>query len=97
MKPFLLILLISLVSCGTRTEQVEYVSPVKQTAPVHIVNTLAFKRYALSDSEHVFIIDVDDKYVQRCCMVFIDDTTKTSHMNCNFDDAGGALPEDNAE
>lgn len=61
------------------------------------VEKVEFKRYRISDTEHMVLIDIPDKFVPRRCAVYVDDLTKTSHMSCNFDDAGSPLPEDNPE
>jgi hypothetical protein len=88
------LILLLLTACGSPpTDPADkvptYVSPK--------VESVTFKRYRISDTEHMILIDIPDKFVPRRCAVFVDDLTKTSHMNCNFDDAGGALPEDNPE
>lgn len=61
------------------------------------VKKLQHQTYRLSDSEHLVLIDIPDKYVPRRCAVYVDDVTKTSHMNCNFDDAGAAFPPNEEE
>lgn len=92
----LILIALILAGCGAQYE------PVKQddkvvVPKVPLVTTVTFHRYTISETEHLVLMDIPDKYVPRRCAVYVDDLTKTSHMNCNFDDAGGALPEDNAE
>jgi len=91
-----LAILLLLTACGARTEPVKQDDKVP-AVKIPVVTAVTFKRYTISETEHMVLIDIPDKYVPRRCAVFVDDLTKTSHMNCNFDDVGGALPEDNAE
>lgn len=86
-----LIAMLFLAACGARTE------PVKQddkvvVPKVPVVTSVTFKRYAVSETEHVLLIDVPDKYVARRCMIYANSETKTSNISCNFDEVG-AMPE----
>lgn len=58
-----------------------------------VVKKVKHQNYRLSESERLVLIDIPDKYVPRRCAVYVDDVTKTSHMNCNFDDAGAPFPQ----
>jgi hypothetical protein len=88
-----LILIILLTACGARTEPVDHPSkPIVVAQP--IVTAVSFHRYAISESEHMVIIDIPDKFVPRRCAVYVNELTKTSSsLNCNFDETSSPMPE----
>ena len=66
------------------------VQPTAAKPPV--VSKLTSRSYHISESEHVVLIDVPDKYIPRRCMVFVNEITHTSNLTCNFDGAGSGFP-----
>ena len=50
------------------------------------------KIYPVNDSEHITMFDVPGKYEPTRCWVWVDQNSKTSHMQCD-NEAAGALPE----
>jgi len=49
--------------------------------------------YRLGESEHMLLIDIPDKYVPRRCMVYVNELTRSSLLNCNFDSVGESFPQ----
>lgn len=93
----ILVAFLLLAGCGARTE------PVKQddkviTPKVPLVTTVTFHRYSISDTEHLIIMDIPDKYLPRRCAIFVNETTKTSNsIGCDFDSVGERMPEQGTE
>lgn len=67
--------------------------PAREARRPPTVTKLAWKDYRLSDAEHLVLIDVPDRYVPKRCAVYVNEVTHTSHMSCNFDDAGSPFPQ----
>lgn len=90
-------LIIFLIGCGAQVEPVKqddkYVLP-----KIPLVTTVTFHRYSISDTEHLIIMDIPDKFVPRRCAVFVNETTKTSNsIGCDFDSVGQPMPEQGTE
>ena len=43
------------------------------------------------------LIDIPDKYAPRRCAVYVNEITRSSLLNCNFDDAGAPFPQSEEE
>jgi hypothetical protein len=88
-----LAILLLLTACGARTEPVDH--PSKPIVVAHpVVTAVSFHRYAISESEHMVIIDIPDRFVPRRCAVYVNELTKTSSsLNCNFDETSSPMPE----
>lgn len=57
------------------------------------VTTVQHHSYRLGESEHMVLIDIPDKYVPRRCMVYVNELTRSSLLNCNFDSVGESFPQ----
>lgn len=85
-----LAILLLLAGCGQPLTGTTDKAPTY--SPPH-VDKFVSHTYRVSDTEHVVIMDVDDKYVPRRCMVFVNELTKTtSPITCNFDEVGTPMP-----
>lgn len=62
----------------------------KRAPPV--VAKFSFQRYQISDSEHVVLMDIPDKYVPRRCLIYSNEFTRRSLLNCNFDSVEDPFP-----
>lgn len=92
MKPLLLAMLTMLTACSAPQDD----KPIKPT--VHRLDKVEFHRYQISESEYMLLVDIPDRYVDRRCAIYVNESTGTSsNLNCNFDDAGSPLPEGGAE
>lgn len=70
-----LLLLILLVGCSKPS-----------VVPMQHIKSVQYRSYPISDSEHVLLIDVPDRFVDRRCMAYVNTETKTTNLNCNFDE-----------
>ena|ERR1035437_6381053 len=71
-------------------------SPAPAPRPVRlppIVTTVQHHTYRLGESEHMLLIDIPDKFVARRCMVYVNEATRSSLLNCNFDSTGEPFPQ----
>lgn len=58
-----------------------------------IVTTVKSQSYRLGVAEHMLLIDIPDRYVPRRCAVYVNETTRSTIMNCNFDSVGEPFPQ----
>jgi hypothetical protein len=86
-----LAIMLLLTACGSPpTDPVDKVPVYVAPKVDHFVSHI----YRVSDTEHVVIMDIDDKYVPRRCLVFVNELTKSqTPISCNFDSAGSPMPE----
>lgn len=67
-------------------------APERPAGKPPAVKAVASKSYYIGEHEHLVIIDIPDRFIARRCLVYANEATHTTNMNCNFDDAGSPFP-----
>ncbi|OIR02638.1 hypothetical protein GALL_153520 [mine drainage metagenome] len=78
---------ILLSACGQK-------GPVSR--PSDVVGRFKSRTFQISDHEHAVIFEVPAHGIPDRCVVYVDDSTRTSHMNCDMD-TSSPIPDDAGE